>query len=856
MSAGAAPPAPTPVYVVADREPDELPAGALPVDDAAIDPRTGERYVIDGEDATVRALDASGDPEAVYDLGAAGVGDPQAVAVAPSADSTDDPSETSLYVAEADGRVLELALEPPPAAALAADPSVLVQTIATSAWLPAAPDASGIAFLPDAGELVVSDSEVEEVTGAGWNGVNLWRMRSDGSVSDTGATHPAFSAEPTGVSYRPSDHALLVSDDNANRVTFVRPGADGRHGTADDPFTHLPTPFSDDAEDVAYDTASGDVFVVDGVDMEVYRIGAGTDGSFGTSDDLVTQFDVGIHGARDPEGIAYDPVRDTLWIVDQRSHSAYELAKTGELIRIVDIRPTGSVAVSGIEVAPGSLRPDRHTLWLTDRGVDNGVDPNENDGSIYELSVDFGPNSAPVVDTVSISPAGARTNDVLTAAATGTDADGDPFTFRYQWRKNGVAIPGRTAATLDLAVAGNGDKGDAISVRVVAFDGIAEGAPRTSGQVTVADTPAVFVDDLRDRTSAEYEPASFAATAVDADGDPLTYGATGLPAGIGIDSGTGQLGGTVGPDASDGSPYDVTVTVGTGATVDATDTFRWTITPGAPPTTTTTTTTTVPPPSTSTTTVPRPPAPPPRSGYWMVDAGGTVYAFGGVRALGDAPSSSVTDIEPTRDGNGYWIVDAQGRVFAFGAARWRGNAERSRFAAGEVVSSMSATADGNGYWLFTNRGRVLAFGSARWFGDLSRLRLNGPVVASIATPTGKGYYMVGSDGGVFAFGDAKFHGSMGGVRLNRPVVGLVPDADGVGYWLVGSDGGVFAFSAPFRGSMGGTPLNRPVIGLLRYGNGYLMVASDGGIFVFSDKPFSGSLGGRPPARPIVNAAAL
>jgi hypothetical protein len=243
-------------------------------------------------------------------------------------------------------------------------------------------------------------------------------------------------------------------------------------------------------------------------------------------------------------------------------------------------------------------------------------------------------------------------------------------------------------------------------------------------------------------------------------------------------------------------------------------------------------------------------------GYWIVGQSGSVSAFGGLDAHGNAVTSrAVTHLEPTPDHAGYWIVDTDGHVFPFGDASWLGDAPSSALAAGETVTNLSATPSGQGYWLFTSRGRALSFGDATFRGDLRAVNLNGPVIGAVATPTGHGYYMVASDGGVFAFGDAVFRGSMGAVRLNRPVNGLVPAAGNTGYWLVASDGGVFAFDAPFLGSMGGRPLNQPVVGLARYGNGYLMVGSDGGLFNFSNGLFWGSLGGVPQAHPIVGVAA-
>jgi hypothetical protein len=246
-----------------------------------------------------------------------------------------------------------------------------------------------------------------------------------------------------------------------------------------------------------------------------------------------------------------------------------------------------------------------------------------------------------------------------------------------------------------------------------------------------------------------------------------------------------------------------------------------------------------------------------RFGYVMVDAKGSVYAFGGVDHLAAADTPHAVDIEVNRTGDGYWIVTGAGVVHAIGEARsFTYIGPPPALLPGERVTSLSTTPTGNGYWLFTSKGRVLPYGDAQFFGDLHTTMLNGGIVGSIATPTGKGYYMVGSDGGVFAFGDARFRGSMGNTRLNKPVVGLVPTADNTGYWLVGSDGGVFSFNAPFHGSMGATHLDQPVVTMVPYGSAYLMIARDGGVFNFSRAPFFGSEGGAPIPLPIVNGAAF
>jgi len=50
--------------------------------------------------------------------------------------------------------------------------------------------------------------------------------------------------------------------------------------------------------------------------------------------------------------------------------------------------------------------------------------------------------------------------EAVTATPSGfSDPDGSALTYRYQWSRNGAAIAGATTSTLDLSVAGRGDRG-------------------------------------------------------------------------------------------------------------------------------------------------------------------------------------------------------------------------------------------------------------------------------------------------------------------------------------------------------------------------------------------------------------
>ena len=92
------------------------------------------------------------------------------------------------------------------------------------------------------------------------------------------------------------------------------------------------------------------------------------------------------------------------------------------------------------------------------------------------------------------------------------------------------------------------------------------------------DVPPSFDQDLGDRTDAEGDAVAVSAAATDPLGDTLTYGATGLPPGMGIDSATGLVSGTIAYNAASGSPYSVIISVTDPGGNGDTDTFTWTVT--------------------------------------------------------------------------------------------------------------------------------------------------------------------------------------------------------------------------------------------------------------------------------------
>jgi hypothetical protein len=361
----------------------------------ATHPRTKLRYVAKSGGTTLAAVDTSGAVVRSLDISALDVKDLEAMTFAPSSDTTDASTEQSLFIADAGdatelGRVIEVDLNPVVAAAPTSS-ATLVATRDTSTWSPPSPDPSGVAFAPGADRLIVSDGEVDEMPI--YAGANLYNTSRTGTLSGTGTTLP-WSNEPTGVAYNTTNGHLLTTDDDKKQVfELASPGGDGRYGTADDGArtTFKTSTFGNtDPEDLAVDTLRRELLLVDGVGREVFRLNPGPNGTFNGvppgGDDIATQFDIEMYGAVDPEGIAYDTVRDTILVVDGSSDAIYELDSNGSLLNTISISPANAVKAAGITIAPASDGSGGRHYYVVDRGLDNNSHPGENDGKLYELS--------------------------------------------------------------------------------------------------------------------------------------------------------------------------------------------------------------------------------------------------------------------------------------------------------------------------------------------------------------------------------------------------------------------------------------------------------------------------------------
>jgi hypothetical protein len=84
-------------------------------------------------------------------------------------------------------------------------------------------------------------------------------------------------------------------------------------------------------------------------------------------------------------------------------------------------------------------------------------------------------------------------------------------------------------------------------------------------------------------------------------------------------------------------------------------------------------------------------------GYWLVNADGRVFAFGGAQLYGSMAGkrlkAPITGIVGTTDRRGYWLVAADGGVFSFGDAAFSGSLGANLFAS--PIVGMASSSDSN-----------------------------------------------------------------------------------------------------------------------------------------------------------------
>jgi len=461
----------------------------------AVNPANRHLFTFAPATRTLWELDPTGAPISRRDLSRAGLDDVRAMAIAPTADSTDAPGRLAVYVADAgrlqNGRIVgaglyEIVLSAPvlsPAVAAAAVSSVtLVNTINTGAgsgqWSPDSPDPSGLAYIPSTDRLVAGDGEVEETTGAGWHNANVWfatRSGSSTSTLDTTTANPTNN-EPVGVAYDPARNELYISKDGGNGRVWVYNASNLNVVRS---FTVTGAPYNNaDAEGLAF--GSGILYMVDAIDNDLVKVLPGGNGIVGTgNDDVVSNFDLQQYGQSEPEGLDVDPVTGNIWIVSNKVSGGgtpdpmLEVTPNGALVSTVSIAAANPDSAGGLAIAPPSAGGGGFNIYIADRGVDNNANPNENDGKIYEFSTGGGGGGAPVANFTAAQVPGTLQVNFTDTSTNSPDtwswAFGDPSgsTSAAQNPSFTYPAPGDYQVTLDVS---NPSGSDGITKTVTVTD--------------------------------------------------------------------------------------------------------------------------------------------------------------------------------------------------------------------------------------------------------------------------------------------------------------------------------------------------------------------------------------------------
>ena len=139
-------------------------------------------------------------------------------------------------------------------------------------------------------------------------------------------------------------------------------------------------------------------------------------------------------------------------------------------------------------------------------------------------------NTPPVMESITLDPNPAYTNDDIIATAAASDSDDDTVTFSYQWKKSvGIGydfedITGETDATLS---SDNFVKGNIIKVEVTPNDETDDGDPMESDPITISNSdptqPTVSISPNPAYTDDDLTCNPSGSTDADAGDNPVSY---------------------------------------------------------------------------------------------------------------------------------------------------------------------------------------------------------------------------------------------------------------------------------------------------------------------------------------------
>lgn len=194
------------------------------------------------------------------------------------------------------------------------------------------------------------------------------------------------------------------------------------------------------------------------------------------------------------------------------------------------------------------------------------------------LSQTFTWNVNPVVNLTMPANQNNSEGDNVSLPISATDTLNQTLTYTASGLPSGLSINSSTGLITDTIASGDPSGGPYV-VTVTASDGTYSSSTTFNWNVT--DKTALTLTVPSTQVNLGSDSINVPVQASDPDGDAVSYSATNLPDGLGIDPATGIISGTVAEDAASTVPYAVTVTAADGNGQSVNQTFTWLV--NAPP---------------------------------------------------------------------------------------------------------------------------------------------------------------------------------------------------------------------------------------------------------------------------------
>lgn len=157
-------------------------------------------------------------------------------------------------------------------------------------------------------------------------------------------------------------------------------------------------------------------------------------------------------------------------------------------------------------------------------------------GAIYRSQAVTVMNTPPIISSLLVSPQPGVPGDKLEARVEVADPDADPTRTVFRWWRNGAVVKEGEDPTLDTDGFSSADQ---VVVEAIAWDQKAAGKSVKSGRLLTSNSrPAITSTPTVPSAGTPFE---YRVTAVDPEGDPLSYRLEMAPAGMIIDEATGHI---------------------------------------------------------------------------------------------------------------------------------------------------------------------------------------------------------------------------------------------------------------------------------------------------------------------------